>query len=190
MASTGGASTAGQKPRVAATARNASAETTASARASPARTVPAGRCRMRVRGFFASTSRSAHRLNAMALVRAQTMLTTIAAIRKAVSGSCGTARERTTALAANGIAKTVCAKATSEPYVRTRARTLTKASPSRGGTWPLRAARPSAAGRARCARRTRTGRRLDLRRSQRAPAARRAPRAPRLPGQARGHPPT
>jgi len=77
-ANTAGASTAGQKPSVAATITNAVPDPAARARASFARTVPAGTWRERVRGFRASISRSAQRLNAIALVRALTMQKSIA----------------------------------------------------------------------------------------------------------------
>ena len=68
-----------------------------------------------MRGLRASTSRSAQRLKAMALVRAQTMQASIPASRHTPKSAWGTASARTTALPAKGKAKTVWAKATSEP---------------------------------------------------------------------------
>ena len=71
-----------------------------------------------MRGFFASTSRSAQRLKAIALERAVTMHPMIASTRSGVSDSCGTASASTTAAAANGIMKIVCEKVTSSPQRR------------------------------------------------------------------------
>jgi len=61
--------------------------TTARASASSGFTTPEGTWRPIVRGFFASMSRSAQRLKAMALVRAHTMHASIATTRSGVSGT-------------------------------------------------------------------------------------------------------
>src|SRR5437667_847971 len=98
--------------------RNSATATRTAAHACASVSRPAGSSRARVRGFFASWSRPAMRLNPSATKRAQVNASTTSASVRHVMGRCRDATNRPSS--ANGNANTVCGSFTKFTYRTSR----------------------------------------------------------------------